>query len=445
MSQNKRHRVPAIYIALLAICLSLASSSAPADDSTWTQPPAANNAGEFTFGFFDPASQNLDTSTLIDLTRWVQQHSNIPIFSILISRNGKIVYELYTSGIDRDQAHYMMSVTKTFVSALVGVAIDHHVLTSPQESLADALPASLFPNTAARWRFNSVTLRDVLGMSALDAPIYPHLDTVEAKKRDTDFFKSPNRVAFALQQKLLRRPGFDFQYTDVTPPLAAGAVEYNAKTTLLQLANQTLFGPMDFKNQEWMHEDKAGIDNASYGLRVRPVDMQKFGLLFLNNGRWEGKQLLSSAWVATSFTPWISTDARQSVPNYGWYWWQQIFGRNWVAHFANGWRGQRIAVFPDQHLVFTMTGDIEDGSEYELFTSLITNFVMPAVNRGYRAGTDRNAPALNQQLQSLLETVRTGPTRIKPNTEPRMIPSANHKDRHHPLRPLENADSSQQP
>jgi CubicO group peptidase (beta-lactamase class C family) len=443
MSQNKHYRVLSKYPALFLICISLVSSTVPADDSTWIPPLAANNIGEFTFGFSNPASQNLDTATLIDLTHWVQQHSNIPIFSILISRNGKIVYELYTSGIDRNQAHYMMSVTKTFVSALVGVAIDHHVLAGPQESLADALPASLFPDTASRWRFNSVTLRDVLGMSALDAPIYPHLDTPEAKKRDTDFFKSSNRVTFALQQKLLRRPGFDFQYTDVTPPLAAGAVEYNAKTTLLQLANQTVFGPMDFKNHEWMHEDQAGIDNASYGLRLRPVDMQKFGLLFLNNGRWEDKQLLSPAWVATSFTPWISTDARQFSPNYGWYWWQQIFGRNWIAHFANGWRGQRIAVFPDQHLVFTMTGDIEDGSEYELFTSLITNFVMPAVNRGYHADTDRNASVLNQQLQSLLESVRIGPTRIKPNTEPRMIPSANHKDRHHPLRSLETPNSPQ--
>jgi CubicO group peptidase (beta-lactamase class C family) len=140
-------------------------------------------------------------------------------------------------------------------------------------------------------------------MSALDAQLAPHQNTPEAKERLVRFFNSPDRVAFALGQNVLPRPGVDFQYTDVTPQLIVGVVQYATKRTLYDFAEANLFGPMQFENAEWMHEDAAAFDNGSYGLRLRPVDMQKFGILYLNEGCWEGRRLISSAWVKTSFTP----------------------------------------------------------------------------------------------------------------------------------------------
>ncbi|HEY1684034.1 MAG TPA: serine hydrolase [Tepidisphaeraceae bacterium] len=408
------------------------STVAFGEDISIAPPPPATGS-EYSFGFAEPASQGVDVSTLIDLTRWIQR-SNEPIFSVLISRNGKIFYELYTSGLKRNDAHYVMSVTKSVLSALVGAAIDRHYLNRPDESIADALPAFLFPNLATAQRFRFITLRDVLGMSALDAAVYPHENSPAARKRLADFVRSPNRTRFALQQNLLPRPGVDYQYTDVTCALAAGAVEYNTKMTLLDFANQALFAPMKFANHEWMHEDRTGIDNGAYGLRLRPVDMQKFGILYLNGGRWEGKQLLSQNWVNTSFTPWIRSEFATNGPDYGWYWWHDTFASGWVGHFADGWEGQRIVVFPAQRVVFTMTGAIDDGSELKIFTTLINQFVIPAMQRGGGRASPQAIAAQEQQLQALIEAVRTGPTRIKPKLEARLIPSTNHKEKHHPLR-----------
>ncbi len=81
--------------------------------------------------------------------------------------------------------------------------------------------------------------------------------------------------------------------------IAGGIVQYATNQSLLDFAKAALFDPMGFQNEEWMHQDRAGFDNASYGLRLRPVDMQKFGILFLNEGCWDGQQLLSKAWVST--------------------------------------------------------------------------------------------------------------------------------------------------
>src|SRR5262249_49505416 len=153
------------------------------------------------------------------------------------------------------------SATKSFTSALVGVAIGHGLLKGPDQTVSETLPQSLFTNQQAFERFQKVTLKDVLGMSALDAPVFPHLDTPAAKRRLANWWKADNRVNFALSQRLLSSPGHDFQYTAVTCSLAAGAVEYSSGMTMLDLANKTLFRPMGFRNQEWMHEDRSGIDN----------------------------------------------------------------------------------------------------------------------------------------------------------------------------------------
>src|SRR5262249_52749097 len=127
------------------------------------------------------------------------------------------------------------------------------------------------------------------------------VDTPDARRRLKQWWTAQNRVGFALSQPLLPSPGYDFQYTNVTTSLAAGAVEYSSGMTMLDLANQTLFGPMGFKNQEWMEEDPTGIDNGATGLRLRPVDMQKFGVLYLDHGCWQGKQLIPRDWVDLSF------------------------------------------------------------------------------------------------------------------------------------------------
>jgi CubicO group peptidase (beta-lactamase class C family) len=382
---------------------------------------------KFPLGYDEPERQGVNPQSLLALTQWLRE-SPVPILSLTISRNGKIVYEMYSSQLDRNAAHYLMSVTKSATAALVGAALDRHLIKAPTSTVAEILPRALFPSTESFDRFQTVTLKDVLGMSALDAPLSPHQKTPEAKDRSDRFSRSPDRLRFALEQPTLAHIGRDFQYTDVTPLIAAGIVQLATNKTLLDFAKEALFDPMGFQNEEWMHQDRAGFDNASYGLRLRPIDMQKFGILFLNEGCWDGQQLISKQWISTSFTPWIKTRPDNREANYGWYWWADRFASRWVGHTANGWKGQRITVVPDKGVVVTMTGIIEDGTEDRFYGDLFNRFIIPAV--GTRAAASAPMNDLKARLATALSDIWTSKTAIGPNAEARMIPSATPKERH---------------
>ena len=176
-----------------------------------------------------------------------------------------------------------------------------------------------------------------------------------------------------------------------------------------------------------MHEDASGIDNGAYGLRLRPVDMQKFGILYLNEGRWDGRQLISSDWVRRSFSPWIASQGKEI--DYGWHWWNNVWSPAWISHGAVGWKGQRIEVFPQQGLVVTMTGMIGDGSEVKVFSDIIHKFVMHSLDP---LPESNDIPTLKAKLKAELASLRVSPSRIPPHSENRMIPTVALKEKHFP-------------
>jgi CubicO group peptidase (beta-lactamase class C family) len=412
-----RSTVIAIVLALTA-CASQRPPSSPAPSTLDRRDQSAS------FSLSTPEREGVDANALSDLTTWVRD-SSVPIFSILISRNGKLIYELYTSNLTRDDAHYLMSVTKSFTSALVGIAIDSHMLPSADASIVDALPATIFASESDRDRFRSVTMRDVLAMSALDAQVPPHLITEETKARQREFLKARNRAKFALNQALLAEPGRSFQYTDITPLLATGAIEYATKMRAFDFAEAHLFRPLAFRNEEWMHEDEAGIDNGAYGLRLRPIDMQKFGILYMDGGAWNGVQIISKDWVDKSLAPWIRSRPKLLDPNYGWYWWQHMFG-TWVAHVATGWKGQRIAIVPSEHVVVTMTASIEKGEDAVF--ARVMQFVRDAV----KPAPLLPSPDADQRLGATLAEAHAS-SRIANGLETRMVPSIHAKEKHWPF------------
>jgi hypothetical protein len=161
--------------------------------------------------------------------------------------------------------------------------------------------------------------------------------------------------------------------------------------------------------------------------------MQKFGVLFLNNGCWERQQLISKEWVLTSFTPWIKSRPDGREPDYGWYWWTNKFGSDWLGHSASGWKGQRITVVPDKGVVVTMTGIIEDGTEDRFYGDLFNRFIIPA----FEPRTPASAPIvdLKVKLTGALKDIWMNKSAIGPDTEARMTPSAAPKEQHRKFLP----------
>jgi CubicO group peptidase (beta-lactamase class C family) len=377
----------------------------------------------------DPEPQGMDCKPLLKLTEFVRDEQ-APILSVLVSRNGALVYELYTSGLTRDDAHYVWSVTKSVTSALVGIAIDRGLIKEGLDTpVATGFPREAFASQRDRQRFGKVTLRQVMNMSAIDAPVPPRDNNPRAEERLRHLLASPNRATFALSQPLLPEPGVSFQYTDVAPLVATGMLSYATGKTAFDFGQEALFGPLGFEHHEWMHEDPTGIDNGAYGLRLRPVDMQKLGLLFLRGGRWGAQQVVPQAWVDLSFKAVIASKAGGAL-DYGNYWWHSDFGDGWTAHMAMGLHGQRVAVFPSKGVVVTMTALGE--RERVLFEHVVRQVSASVSSDGPIERCDERVR--NRLHQALTDVQRSSP-RWPANAEPYSIPSVEPKEARHPFAP----------
>lgn len=379
------------------------------------------------FGVSTPEKEGVSREKLAQLTEWLRD-SNANVFSILISRNGKLIYELYTNSLSRDEAHYVMSVTKSFTSTLVTIAVDKGLLAPVEAPVTRSIPRSLFESDDAFRQFSSVSMKDVLGMSALDAKDFPLYKTPDAIERNRLFSDAENRPKFALTQKLLPERGKTFQYNNLTPLIATAALQCATRKSEFDFAQEVLFSPLGFKNTEWMHQDRAGFDHGSYGLRVRPIDMQKYGNLFLAGGLWNGRQIISSDWAHRTFQPYIKSYP-QGPLYYGWFWRVENRAPNWQTHDAEGIWGQEIMVAPQHKLVVSITSYMPENSE-KVIDTIIKDFIIPAVQSG-SSPTDQK---LIDRLQSALETVRSQ-RRMPRNPEQRMVPSIAPKGRHMPFTP----------
>jgi CubicO group peptidase (beta-lactamase class C family) len=372
-----------------------------------------------------PSSQGLNPEALRRLTRWVES-SGRRVFSLLISRHGRLAYELYTSNLTREHSHYVMSVTKSFTSALMGIAMQQGAVPGPDTHVSEALPARLFQTERHRDRFESVTLKHVMGMSALGVADPPRDTSPESRARQRSWWNAHNRTVAALAQPLLPEPGRSFLYTDFTPSLASGALTYGTQESAFDFAQRNLFAPLGFRNAEWMHQDPSGIDNGGYGLRVRPIDMQKFGNLYLRGGDWNGRQIIPREWVDASFRPWIASDRSNGALDYGWHWWKTRFAGE-TAHYASGWKGQRIIVVPERELVVTTTGIIER-DERDVVRHLMEDHILPSIDDSVDL-----SPNADKRVAEDNERVRRTAMRVTSDVQPRMVPSVERKERHRPF------------
>jgi len=370
------------------------------------------------------SEEGMNELKLLALADYIDNNPRLSIFSILISKNGKLVFELYTGQIKQDYSHYLMSVTKSVLSTLIGIAIDQGKITSENAPLSETIPKKLLSNKRLVEAFSKVNLQNVMGMSALNTPDPPRDMSAAARARQDKYLNSSNYMKFLVEQPLLRNIGKAFLYNDETPTLASGILSYTTGLSAFDYGCDTLFKDLNCKNMEWMHSDRTGINMGGYGLRLRPLDMQKIGITILQKGKWQDKQVVSSAWVEKIYQPYISSSGVNSPPNYGWYWWRPNYGFSKPFLEANGWKGQRIAIQPDLGLVVTMTGCLERErcDEQKVFSDIMSKYVIPASK-----GPGTIAP--NNSIEEKLQKINKGQARFNKAMENRMIPSVALKEK----------------
>jgi CubicO group peptidase (beta-lactamase class C family) len=246
------------------------------------------------------------------------------------------------------ERHILNSVTKSVLSAITGIAIErgHFSVTDPVIGLLSSRAASHADN-----RWSRVTVHHLLSMSSgISWPQYGPDNVSDAMGQSDDW------VQFILERPMEAGPGAIVNYSNGDSHLVSAILQETTGKTAMEFAQEELFAPLDITDVVW-ETDPQGRSIGSAALYLRPVDVAKIGLLYLNGGKRESQQLVPAEWVAASWRNHAKMPTAGGPAGYGYYWW--LYSEMGLCE-AWGGAGQRIGVLGDTKTVVVVTADKPD-------------------------------------------------------------------------------------
>jgi CubicO group peptidase (beta-lactamase class C family) len=310
-----------------------------------------------------------------DLTHYLEQADLSDVQAVIVMANDRTLFEEYSNSTPEDY-HNVFSVTKSVVSTLVGIAVDEGLLNVDQ-TVAELLPASA---AAMSPGVSDTTLEQLLTMTGG----FP--DTWRGE--DSALFAQSDWVAYCLQSQT-RPAGQGFAYQGAH--LVAAILVQATGRSVLQYAREKLFGALDIHTQPAAEPtavasnldvyeaadfawpvDPQGIHLGPTLLKLRPRDMAALGTLYLHEGRWNGRQIVSAAWVRAATAGHVP--AFGSADEYGYLWWVGTADGS-EAYLAWGYGGQLIEVVPARKLVVVVSTALSTGGPEVVHPSSLTTMV----------------------------------------------------------------------
>jgi CubicO group peptidase (beta-lactamase class C family) len=269
------------------------------------------------------------------------------LHSLLASRRGEVVLERYFNGARAARAANIKSVSKSIISALIGVAIDRNLLPGPQTPIRTYFPELTKDRDG---RKQGITIEDLLTMrSGLEST---------SNRNYGAWVQSRNWVQYALAQPLFAMPGTEMEYSTGNTHLLSAILTKATKTSTWQFAQDALARPLGFTLARWP-QDPQGIYFGGNDMLLTPRQMLAFGELYLRRGRVKGPdpfadmhQVVSERWIEQSLVPRGVSPISGQEYGYGW-WIRELAGHQ--AYFAWGFGGQYIILVPDLDLVVVTT------------------------------------------------------------------------------------------
>ncbi|MEI9898915.1 MAG: serine hydrolase [Hyphomicrobium sp.] len=305
----------------------------PVDDSAaWNEAP--------------PASQNMEQAELKKASWRLGLH---PLMrSFLVIRNNKLVFERYYWGASRHNSYNVHSASKSIWGAAVGVAIDKHLIPSVDAEIAALLPkkyADLMDSQKKK-----ITVKQLLTMSS----------GLKWTEDQTEYRieKQPDWVGEIIKLPVEAAPGTQFNYSTGNSHLVSAILAQTAKQTGCQFIHANILAKIGVVAEHW-GSDPDGYFSGGYNLYLTPRELAKFGLLYLNNGKWNGEQVVPSEWVSQSMSNWVTDSMTKHLPEderspYGYFFWlSNIAGHNVAIAWGHG--GQMIYIIKDLNMVVVMT------------------------------------------------------------------------------------------
>ena len=289
-----------------------------------------------------PEAQGISSQAVLDFVEAAD--TKVANFdSFMIVRHGKVIAEGWWKPNSAEKPHVLNSVSKSFTSAAVGLAIQEHKLRLDDPVL------KFFPNDAPpdpSAYLKAMTVRDLLTMSG-------------GHETEPKAGSGGPSVKQFLAQPVVYPPGTHFLYNTMGSYVLSSIVTKVTGQTALDYLKPRIFGPLGIADPRW-DSSAEGNSLGGYGLYLRTEDIAKFGQLILQKGKWNGKQLIAREWIEKATSKQISNEAEDHakigpdwMEGYGFQFWRCRHN----AFRADGAGGQFIVVLPDQDVVVAITAD----------------------------------------------------------------------------------------
>lgn len=290
------------------------------------------------------------------------------IHSIIITKNKKLVFEEYFHGYDREYLHDIRSAFKSIASLAVGRAMMKNNALKVENAILDYYPDYKINDAQKK----KITVHHSLTMST----------GIKPEDEDNMQWEHNDWVGYKLNLPMKHEPGKIFEYSSGGSNLLTGVIEKSVDTYLPLFIYEELLLPMGI-NKFQMLTSPQGRGYLAGSFYLRPIDFTRFGLLMLNNGQWNGKQLIAESWIEESVKPHIKGNWPKNS-DYGYLWRlceREIGGKQMKTVEAWGNGGQFLIIIPEIEMTITMTG-----GNYNLFPemedrpfSILNEYILPAV------------------------------------------------------------------
>lgn len=346
---------------------------------------AGQSTDQHDWSSIDTSSADISAQRLGQMEQAIKAGDFKAVTSVLIARHGKLAYERYFDSDGVDALRNTRSATKTITGMLIGAAIDRHLIPSVDAHVLDYLHDKL-PLQNPDPRKNQITIEDFLTMSSL---LECDDENLFSRGNEERMYLVEDWAKFTLDLPIRGFPGWqakpkDSPYGRSWSYCTAGAttlgvvLERAVKKSVQDFARDVLFAPMDITSLKWQSQP-LGTAMTGGGLELRSRDLLKLGQLYLDGGKWNGRQIISPTWVEASIS--AHANAREET-DYGYLWWLQTFhvhGRSLHSYGMYGTGGNKVLVFPDESLVVvvTTTNYHVDGAG-ALSDKLIVDYVLQA-------------------------------------------------------------------
>lgn len=319
-----------------------------------------------------PKKQDMNMDKLEEMMLYIEDE-DLKIDSVVIVKNGYIVFERYLSSLGMNDIRELHSTAKSITSVLIGIAIEMGYLESINQKMLDFFPDRNISNFDSRKE--DISIRHLLKMQSgilWDEWSYSYL--LDDRNSWLGMSKSNDSIQYFLDKPMAAEPGTKWVYNSGGITLLSIILEIATGKSTIDFARDVLFNPLGISDYNWGRQSTQNYTYGSCCLMLTTRDLAKLGYLMLNNGTWDGVQIVPQDWVKESTK---TTYNFYEHEGYGYQWWTLP---KLNVYYSSGLFGQTMFVVPDHNIVVVFTSESNSKPLHNVQNQFLSSFILYDAN-----------------------------------------------------------------